>query len=697
MARTLDLSSKVCSNLLLCQKNIKLYPKDHPRVGHSLQQIQEDLALFFRERGRPLCISSLENAVEPERRDLSGVWSNLQLGRLLKLNLIEELTIFPEVTEEELLQLCEHLQEDPSKQDADAEDALLRDHESWKSIRLSFYEPQDLPEDVSSSEKPMRRRAGIQEAGSLAPVLDKLPREVRQSVQKALLDPPFLLKISRLRRSFESNARRPDDPEAEVNLIAELIGSVLPDDDGRRNEVSADELVATIHRLVDFMEGNRDILAGAIKSFTSDADCRTFGEHLSEVIQSGNALASKASVFQSQKERLAFLFQTAGQAEEMALPGDAGPPPHGAPRPEAAAKTEDGRAGNRPADRPERQGGGVERPEAALEEELRKIHYDVDAIRSDFERTDPELLYLHIVLELLAREKHPNGVRRNWKRVVRTILEASRSESFRREAISEVAGLVRRTENPHARKLLFALLGSDDNSERTLRTIEEVLLPAGGLVGVQEYVEHVTRKDPGGAVPFLCAACRQGTEDLKRIAREALVSVAINPLVLSEWALNDPGDTLDSETLAEILARLSPNQIRDAFKAFFSRASEAAAERLMRRFPGDVTGAEHVLYAAMDYGSPPTRNRAIENLSKYPSSMTISTLKGIINHNNSRVVLSMGEVKAALGALVRMRGEEEEVESFLKEVLRKRRLLRHVYHREIRKTLKVLLSEKEST
>ena len=70
MNKTTGLSprlEKISKLFLLCQKNITLYPKIHPRVDQSIQELQSEISNYHQETGQILAFETFTSDNEPSK------------------------------------------------------------------------------------------------------------------------------------------------------------------------------------------------------------------------------------------------------------------------------------------------------------------------------------------------------------------------------------------------------------------------------------------------------------------------------------------------------------------------------------------------------------------------------------------------------------------------------------------------------
>ena len=104
---------RVCARVVLCNKNIAMYPQSHPRVAASLEQIRATLAAYRQETGTIFSLDTEMVLEEPEcRQDPCAKRERLGLARNLQLHLIARLQCDANTTTQELFELCFLLQED---------------------------------------------------------------------------------------------------------------------------------------------------------------------------------------------------------------------------------------------------------------------------------------------------------------------------------------------------------------------------------------------------------------------------------------------------------------------------------------------------------------------------------------------------------------------------------------------------------
>lgn len=687
----------ICSDLIGCKKNLQLYPNGHPRVDEAIEQVRRKLLLYQQQRGRPFNVQSTSDRGEDSPKNVpEGL---RRLVYLLKWNLIEKATISSSAPASELSQFLAGLSDGTPNcrpaPGASNEDALLRDASTWEHIRLSFFEPHDLLEELPADSDLYGRRAGIHCAKNLAPDLATLPEEVRNAVQGQLAEPKFLLRICQLRTALGKHlpaaGRDPKDP---VDLIEEVLRAAVTGETKRceGNEApKADPIVSTIHQFVDYVERNVELLSGQVHSYPEAGAIKLEKQHVDVVAGMDDRLSPLVNQLQVLKERLQFLFQTDRHvhAADEASGADGAP----APAKPAAAPRQD--AGEPPRSKPSslplaplssesvpalgKPGGPQTVPGAPKP----SVELACDA---------PLDLYLLVVLDLLSRSNRDEEIGQRMPGIVKTLQAAARNSQFLCKAIKEICEFINENGNSEAEEILVAMLAKVDEINKLVGMVETVLLPEGGTPLVEKVLRTLSKKDHRLATTLLFEMCRSSQDPVRSVGQSQVLPLAANPEVLYRWATSDPEQFFKADVLGRIASEIAAEKISEAFRIYFSRTNPLAAADFIGRLPVGIDGAEQILYAAMEKGELKIRCLAIENLWKFPSKVAVATLQSIVRHHNAIEDSSAAELEAALKALVRI--NDASTAAFLAEVRQGRQMLAFLYKKDIRKTLAKLESDK---
>ena len=141
-----------------------------------------------------------------------------------------------------------------------------------------------------------------------------------------------------------------------------------------------------------------------------------------------------------------------------------------------------------------------------------------------------------------------------------------------------------------------------------------------------------------------------------------------------------------------VLILVGIDRLPVAFREFFATATYKQAAQFFHYLTPEQTGAQDVVLAAVEYGSPSLRRMALSSLQRFPSPVVITTLIETVKRNNYRDEPDVEEVEGALSALVEI--DVPRAHDFLEEVAQRRQWLKHVHRKEIRKVLSKLLEKK---
>ncbi len=683
------ISTDICSNLLLCRKTVKLYPQEHPRVREVIERVSAGVEEYARERGRAFTLQTSERAQGTEERTESAVdRDQREILRILKLNLVETLSIPAGASQDEIYELCTLLEEEFTGGDEEESgDPFLECAARWKSVRVTFYEPQEAS-NSSDSVQLLRRKAGIHQIRSLEPAFARLSEEDARKLRDEVSSPQFLLKISELR-----DALRVRDAKAEaesgggegIDLLGEFVAASMPGDPDEK--VDGERLLEGLNKFVEFLGSNVEALSAAIHSYPGDESGDALKEHLRKAFQSELDVSDRGGVgaFQQQKERLSFLFRTTSEIAVEVEDDDCLelPPPTAEERRPAA-----------PAKEGERSREASAKPTGpTLDALFADIDCSVDRIAADLGPFDFERFSLSTALEMLLIEEYREPVQRALPTLISALESCFLEEEFVDWAVREIGAYAGSVRNEVLADVLVRSLRQIDDNELSARALNDLMQDERKGLAIQ-CLNQFIRKISGRTVSLLCTVRKHGNRHLSEIARMTLISLGRSPLHLAEWATNDPSSLLVPDVLRRVLRRISSEGATEAFRTYFTSMPPQQAEWLIERLPERVPGAEVILFAAIDYGSPKTRWKAIEKLGRYPSSVTIGTLQAMLKRNNTRERFQAKEVEAVVSALARI--DDASVRRFFDDVLTRKNVFSHVYLREIRKVVAAAV-EKEST
>ena len=653
---------RVCSRVVLCNKNISMYPQRHPRVAASLEQIRAALAAYRQEEGAPVFSLNTEAVLdEPDSRsDPSEKRQRLTLACTLQMHLIRRLTCDAHTTIDELFELCFLLQEDFLRK-AVEECEVNVDPESWQHIHLELYEPEDLPETTSTDGFSLLDRADmVKGLRRIEPVLQRLPAEAQASLREAVGSASFSHRSTRLQQAF--SAAVPASWKATgdcCDLVAEAMQTALElQGTPPESQADAEQVVARMTEMLTVAEHNLGEFVGNLGPPVPGVDGpTTLREQIRATSPSPTAPGANSPTSHEFKQRLAFLFRTRSD--------------------KSAAKTLDqAPLRRRRQSRPEE--GTVSFPAEVGDFQPPPLSNGVQ--------------HVQIILELLSSDERRQTVFDNWEVILTGLLEIGRDTDYFLRTVEEIAHFLGRSPIPEVEALLDRILFRVTQAD-ALEALQAFVLPVAGSSQIERYFRHLCRRSPRKAIVFLSFFDREGSETIQSLAGRELTSLAQDAALLAAWSAEDP-KCFARRAVQSILSELAAEDVRAAFRDFFARASQEQAVSFLDRLPRGIIGLENVLFTAMDHGSPSTRKSAMAQLGQYPTSQVTRTLIEVVKLNNYRERPYLPEVAAALTALLDI--PIHEAQRFIQEIPRKRRWFFRVYKRPIRRLLMETISTREA-
>jgi len=660
-----ELGDRICAGLLLCQKSNTVYPRGHPRLRAALAGLKAAIEDLYEKSGDGFIF---ESTLDPASRIGSGPSSAdaETLRRLLRMNRIESLVIGAAATDEELFELCLLL--DPKrKAETDEIDPL-----GWHHISLTFFVSRDVPDRAAPSEAGpiLERAAGLHGEGGLKDVLEKVPAGLQGSVQQALLDPDFLLKVSTLRASLRKFGSAPGEGEGRIDLISELVRVMIPrSESGDRKDLRPDDVPAALRSYLEFVEKNLDALSREQPSLCADGR-KSIELRLLEKLQNAPDISEAINGFQVQKGRLGTLFQTSLRSESP-LPGNPGAVPSKA-APERAEREAEGPREERP-----------QSEEPKPEDRLRTVVVEGERM---CEEIDEKSLsgYIRVMLELIQREGCEERNLRWWPMAMKSLVSAAPRTRFLQGVVGEVVDFSDDTEIAAGGEILFNLL-SPLQPEEILEQIRTVVLPRGGRRQLEGFLDRLSRRDGKRAICLMASWMRQSEGGLRRILEEKLEVLLRTPSLLAAWILEDARALEDPALPVRALEAMTAENITSAFGDIFASTPPDRSAAILAALTAGTPNAEPVFFSAIDRGPPPVRVAALRDLWKHPGDMVIATLIEIVNRNNDRDRFDGEEVEAALGSLARI--EHPKAAEFLSGIGARRGWLGYAFIKEIRRAL----------
>lgn len=628
-----------CPDLMRCQKNICLYPREHPRVKTSLDDLSQIVRQRCQQTGKLVMIDAtfLEELADCDDLDHAAetrIYASL--SRLLKLHLIQEVNFHPEVSHRELYEFSCLLQEDFLKAPAAR---VEFDPCTWDSIQLTFYTPQDFPDGLPAGESLLERAAGFTRSNGLAKILKPLPHSVGVRVQEALTKPAFLRKVTGLRCKLR--ARQSAVADTQTNEERE---------DGRER---VDLIAVTLRNVVaKFADGVESPSAESILA-TVDAFVRGVEQEIDPLCSELSKLAARSP-----------------EVDPAAPPRSYCSMSHPVTDPDVLEREEQ-----------------IEHLEAML----RRTHYDGEALRESL-RTDDHLLeYVHVVLQRLSEPTSQRAIRKNWSRVLASLTERTNEKGFMEGVAEGVARFAGETEFTDGEDLLCMLVEKMRSNDDVRHLFEESVVSAGGEPFALRTLERLIHRRPKKAVAILTRLERH--EALTKFAESNLVALSKNSALMELWAREDPQRFLQHHILAEIFDREPIERLTATFGKFFMHTPAPESRRLLSLLTEDLPGVECILIAAIQHGSPDVRDCALEFLNRNPIPAVIGFFIQTVRLKNGQDSPNMSEVEAVLEALVRI--DAPRVRAFIVDVETSRNgWLNHEYRKDIRKTLRRILTSR---
>ena len=694
-----------CAGFLRCGKNIGLYPREHPRVQSALEDLSQTISKRSQETAKPFIIDAtcLEDLVDrTDEDDTDGVDTEEihvygTLSHLLKLHLIEKVQLHPQICLEELYEFSCLLQEDLFK--APEADADSFDPTTWESIQLSFYTPQDFPDDLSARKTLLGRAAGLHRSEKVDKLLGELPPKFAARIREALATPAFLRKISELRRQLrESTPDTDGQKEEQVDVIATALQNVA--DIARDGDTaSTAEIFATVDDVVQFMEKNLDPLTlGSVNQLARDT---ASGSRPPEQRQpprgQGAGATDQITNFQELKERFSSALQIARRGESARRDGSgvtyrtedvprSRRAPGETPESEPVPARENGRE---PTRNPAKEINS-RRSRCSLEEMFSHVDFDKDAYREAFRPEDLLFEYLHVILELLCEPVCQPSIRKNWRKVLESLTAKISDRNFMESVVKDVAEFSGEIRLTAGEELLSVLLEAVHSTADAQRMLEENVVPNAGQPFAARTLDRMIQRHPRRSIELLTRLHLDESSPLRPSAELNLLSLSKNPALLESWAEECPEGLIRADVLAQIVNRESPDRLLDTFKAFFTHAPPEKALRLLHLITAELPGVDYIVITAIQYGPPEVRDYALDFLDKHCVPVVTGALIHTVRLNNYLDRPCMPEVEVALDALIRV--DEPRAKKFLKEVEKNRSgWLNYEYRKEIREALTKLL------
>ena len=649
-----------CSDLLSAQKGVALYPRTHPRVVTRLDHLRSELQRVHEETGKPFTLATLalEDLAQESGPD-SGLY--LSFSRLLKLHVIEKLTLHPDVSSEELYEFLCLLRTDIFNAPPGEDDTLF-DPVAWPRIRLSFYTPSDFPDDMPEGTTILERSAGLHRAGALQTAIESLPEDIGAHIRKGLVHPRVLRRIASLRRDLAN--RLPVEASAEerrVDLVGGFVKDIVERLPSTATRQQATEALGAVNELLDFVETNLEAFAAEAQRHASPDGPKLSIEN---AVTHQSSIFNQVSTLESEKARLGRLFRLYVPAHAGTDRCEHAPPP---PPPQEN-------------DLPLFHGG------PPVRELLSSVSYDAAELRESLELHDPGRQYLQVVVELLADRRHAVRLRKNIDAIVSAVAKrrCMQADSIG-DLIGELSAFAKRNDVEYADDLIARLVEQSRNTTTMRRLLNDQIAGFGGAELATRCMERLVERHPQSAIDLLVQT-QEDSGALREQARSGLVAMCGSQKHLTSWLTTAPEKVMSTETFQQILEEHSPEDILQTFRHYFAHASAEDAQRVINLVDPNIPNVEIVLVGAVLSGSVNAGYAATVFLKSQPLPSATRSLIQIVRLSNYKDAPCTPDVRRALEALVLL--DSEAATSFLDDVRQQRTgWLTHEYKREIRDIL----------
>ncbi|MBN1441458.1 MAG: hypothetical protein JXA90_02065 [Planctomycetes bacterium] len=680
-----DLVRKVSSDLLQCQSYAGLYFREHPRVVSLTEEIAGRLSRFEELTGGPLAFDAarvLEDAALLGTEDHAT--PELRLARLLESRLIEKIVLPARTSADEIFRFSALLREDV--QNRGEESRLSLGAETWPHLEIYCFEVRDIPLGTAAEGDSHSGRLVIHDQ-ALENLIAACPEPVRSSIIESLHDPETIARLSDIAETMRARVgRSAGAKDHQVNLLCEIISASL---DRARSadggDIEPQAVVGNVRDLIGFIESNIGSVARRTSARAGSADASPLSEKIAALSEHHSSFSREAEALQEQKRQLAAIFQSYRSAsdEDSTHLGSDG----------AASKLD----ARQILDAVKREGKtcAEKKPGVDPTAELEAIRYDIEEIRQGLDGMDAHAPLACVYLDLLEREETRESALGRHAAVVGILLEARENESSYRRLIWDIAHCARSSSSKHGEELLIALLERSESPEALAASLEAIALPGNDDPVLLHLLHEIVERKRAQAIPLLSLLCCGSHHGLRRTARERLIALSKNPVLLAQWIRTDMECFLNEESYRRVHQLLGARRLAGSLREFLSDAPIEETSRFLEGVRPDWPGAEEILLAALEHGSPELRRYTLGTLHRVPSPVVITTLIETVKLNNYRDKLDAGEAEAAISSLLEI--DTPRTREFLEEIRSGRDWLRRPYSKEIRQVLARLTAHGKET